>query len=365
MDLIEAAEYHRRILERLNRSPQTLRSYRIYQDSFLAFLLEHDTEPTLDALNPQFVRDWQVWLRARSTGRRGGIATEKQGVMVLKTWGRFLMDNDVYANDPLARLKVPRVPKIHRKPFTQDETMRLMQAASAGPNPIRDRALLLLLFDTGCRVGELCAATVADVNLLDGAITFRHTKGGTPRTTRFIVANRRDGGPALSAVRTWLKVREARPGVDALFTTRERLPLSTRRVRELFTEFGQAGRVPNAHPHRARHTAASEFLAERPGAENQLRSRLGQVSDQVLADYVTISDPTAVEAAGVASLSTKWNLGARPAPALPKNRALPPAKKNGTPTAAPGVDDLLHALDNDPELRRALLRKLLGEGGNP
>jgi integrase len=308
VDLIEAAEFHRRCLERLQRSPLTLRLYRIYQDAFLAFLVEHNVTPTLDALNPQFVREWQAWMRARSHGRRGGVVTEKQGVTTLKTWARFLWDNDVYAFDPLARLKVPRVQKIHRKPFSQDETRRLVQAASAGPNPIRDRALLLLLLDTGCRVGELCAAAVSDVDLIEGAILFRRTKNGRPRQVIFRVPSKRDGGPALSAVRNWLKVREARPGVEALFTTRERLPLSTRRVREIFSELGETARVPNSHPHRTRHSAASEFLTQRPGAEQQLRSRLGHISRQVLDDYITISDKTAAELAEDASLSHRWNL---------------------------------------------------------
>ena len=80
--------------------------------------------------------------------------------------------------------------------------------------------------------------------------------------------NRRDGGPSLAALKRWLRVREARPGVTAIFTTRERLPLSTRRVRELFKEFGEAARVPNAHPHRLRNTHASEFMAEDDPAQN-------------------------------------------------------------------------------------------------
>jgi len=308
LDLIEGAEFHRRCLERLNRSAMTLRLYRIYQNSFLTFLIEHEVEPSLDALNPQFVREWQAWLRSKSNGRRGGIVTEKQGVMTLKTWGRFLWENDVYAFDPLGRLKVPRVQKIHRKPFTEDEARRLVQAASAGVNPIRDRALLLLLLDTGCRVGELCAASVADLDLVEGSILFRQTKNGHPRKVFFRVTTRRDGGPAMAAVRNWFKVREARVGVDALFTTREKLPLSTRRVREIFAELGQSARVPNCHPHRTRHSAASEFLAQRPGAEIQLRSRLGHVSRDVLSDYISLSDRTVDEVAEAASLSLRWKL---------------------------------------------------------
>jgi len=308
MNLIEGAEFHQRCLERLNRSAMTLRLYRIYQDSFLTFLLEHQVDPTLDALNPQFVREWQAWLRNKSTGRRGGVVTEKQGVMTLKTWGRFLWENDVYAFDPLGRLKVPRVQKIHRKPFTEEEARRLVQAVASGVNPIRDRAMLLLLLDTGCRVGELCAATVADVDLVEGSITFRRTKNGSPRKVTFRVAARRDGGPSMSALRNWLKVREARSGVEALFVTRERLPLSTRRVREIFKELGENARVPNSHPHRCRHTSASQYLEQRPGAELQLRSRLGHVAKDVLADYITWSDKAQADAADQASLSLRWNL---------------------------------------------------------
>lgn len=308
MNLIDAAEFHRRSLERLNRSPATLKLYRVYEDSFLTFLVEHAVEPSLDALNPQFVREWQAWLRAKSTGRRGGVVSEKAGVVTMKTWGHFLFENDVYDYDPLGRLKVPRVPKLHRKPFSEEEARRLVQAAASGPNPIRDRALLLLLLDTGCRVGELCSSEVADVDLVEGSILFRRTKNGTPRKVIFRVQRMRDGGPCMSAVRQWLRVRDARVGVTALFTTREHLALSARRVREIFSELGQTARVPNAHPHRTRHSAASEFLAQRPGAEIQLRSRLGQISKAVLDDYVTISDKTAGEAAEAASLSARWNL---------------------------------------------------------
>ena len=68
MDLVEASAYHRHALTRLNRSPQTLKLYAIYQNSFLAYLLSNDIELTLDALTPELVRRWQAWLRSQSTG---------------------------------------------------------------------------------------------------------------------------------------------------------------------------------------------------------------------------------------------------------------------------------------------------------
>lgn len=308
MDLVEAKKFHARRLTHLGRSPATLTSYALYEQKFLDFLEEHDLDPALETLNPQFVLEFTGWLKSGSRGRRGGACTARQAAITLGIWARFLWRENVYEADPLARLVKPKVMHIQRKPFGQEDAKRLLQAASVGPNPIRDRALMLVLADTGCRIGELCAAQVADVDMAEGSITFTHTKGGRPRKVIFRVQSRRDGGPTLQALRMWLKVREARPGIDTLFTTRERLGLSVRRARQIHEELGRAARVPNCHPHRWRHTAATGFLAERPGAEIQLRSRLGQVSRDVLRDYVTISDPTAFEAAEVASLSSRWGL---------------------------------------------------------
>jgi integrase/recombinase XerD len=308
MDLVEGFEFHRRTLERLGRSPTTLALYRTYEQQFLLFLEEGEIEPSFDALTPQLVYEAQGWLRTRSRGHRSGVVAERMFNTVLRTFDRWAVDNDLYLNLRLGRLKKPTVPKIKRKPFAEAEAKRLIQAAAEGPNPLRDRALLLLLFDTGCRIGELCGVSLDDLDLTKGSILFRQTKSKRPREVVFRVADRRDGGPSLQAVRQWLRVREAEPGEQALFTTRERHGLSPRRAREIFAQLGRAARVPNCHPHRCRHTAATEFLAERPGAEIQLRSRLGHVSRDVLQDYVTISDPTAEQAASVASVSRKWSL---------------------------------------------------------
>jgi site-specific recombinase XerD len=66
--------------------------------------------------------------------------------------------------------------------------------------------------------------------------------------------------------------------------------------------------VPDCHPHRARHSQASELLSELPGAEEYLRDRLGHLDAQTLHMYVTISNKAARRVANVASISSKWGL---------------------------------------------------------
>jgi integrase len=49
------------------------------------------------------------------------------------------------------------------------------------PLGIRDRALLEVLYRTGVRVGELERVTYQDVDLREGTMHLRFTKGGQPR----------------------------------------------------------------------------------------------------------------------------------------------------------------------------------------
>jgi integrase len=84
--------------------------------------------------------------------------------------------------------------------------------------------------------------------------------------------------------------------------------LSPRQAHRFWAKLGKAAGVEHCIPHRGRHTHASELLAELPGAEIHLRHRLGHISGQVLADYVTISERSAREVAVIASLSAKWGL---------------------------------------------------------
>jgi integrase len=208
-------------------------------------------------------------------------------------------------------VEAPRLAKLHRVPFTKADCVRLLEAALLGPDPLMERCLLLIGLDTGARVGELVAADVEDVDLEAGSILFRKTKNQRLRRVFFGVASRPDGGPCMVAMRQWLAVRPRRllqPGVHALFIARDGAPLTTDRARRIYRALGESAAVERAHLHRGRHTAATEFLAELPGAELHLRNRLGHLSHDVLSDYVTISDSMAREVAESASLSTKWGL---------------------------------------------------------
>ncbi len=308
-DLYAAHLSHLESLRRSRRQPATLSLYSTYVGGYVHFLTGQGIDtPGLECLSPALVGHYQDWVRANGRGTRDGAAAEYQAVRLVKIFSRWLWRRGIVAADPLARVEAPKLPKLHRVPFTAADVRLLLEAVRLGPNPIMERALLLLLgLDTGCRVGEMVGVEFDDLDLDAGVVLFRRTKGGRPRRVFFRVASRPDGGPCVVALRDWLAVRP-RTEAPTVFVTREGQPLTTDQARRIYRALGQSAGVPHCHPHRARHTSASEFLAELPGAELHLRNRLGHLSSEVLHDYVTISDVSARYVAETASLSEKWGL---------------------------------------------------------
>lgn len=77
---------------------------------------------------------------------------------------------------------VPQIPRFVPYIYTEDELRRLLRCTASCLTPARKlephtlRAILLLLYGAGLRVGEAVALTVADVDLPGAVITIRNTK---------------------------------------------------------------------------------------------------------------------------------------------------------------------------------------------
>lgn len=308
ISLLSAHQLHLKARMRLHRRPQTLKAYEIYVGAYLRFLEERGIPPTLRALTIANANEFQDWVRSRSMGSRDGAAAERYALRIIKQFSRWLWRRGFFEHDPLARLELPHLPKLHRLPYGELEVRRLLSAAAASSRPTFGRALLLLQFDTGCRIGELCAADVDDVDLVVGAITFRHTKNGQTRRVIFGVDTLPGGGACVAAVAGWLRGRTAVAGCRALFTDVAGERTTWRQAHRYWAQLGAAAGVANPIPHRARHTHASELFAEMPGAELPLRARLGHLSRDVLEAYVTVPERAARKVANIASLSAKWAL---------------------------------------------------------
>lgn len=83
----------------------------------------------------------------------------------LSAYFSYLVKQDLIAASPMDKIDRPEGTKDQIKPFTEDQITDLISAAEKSGQPLRNVALIWLLFDTGMRVSELCALNIADIDL--------------------------------------------------------------------------------------------------------------------------------------------------------------------------------------------------------
>ncbi|MEQ8788616.1 MAG: site-specific tyrosine recombinase XerD [Pirellulaceae bacterium] len=142
--------------------------------------------------------------------------------------------------------------------------------------PRRDRALLELLYATGCRASEVSHLRTADVHLDDGFCKC-HGKGNKQRIAPL-------GGAAIDAVRTYLETeRPALAGSaprppEWLILSRRGRRLRREAIWEIVKKYAaRAGAPSSIGPHTLRHSFATHLLAG--GADlRQVQEMLGHAS---------------------------------------------------------------------------------------
>jgi integrase/recombinase XerC len=227
-------------------------------------------ERLVDGLDPAQLRAWLLDLRA--TLAPVSVAGY---VRTLKAFGNWLAAEELARAPGLRSLRKPRVPDKLVEPVTDDVMRRLLAAAG-----VRDRAILLLLLDTGLRVSEAAALRLGDLRA-DGTAKVLG-KGAKERIVPV-------GSTARQAIVRYLAKRGAGSEIDALFLGR-RGPLDARGiqqvVRRLKTRTGVVGRLS---PHSLRHTFARSYLVN-GGDVFSLQRILGHTTLDMVKRYVALSD---------------------------------------------------------------------------
>lgn len=143
--------------------------------------------------------------------------------------------------------------------LTPDEAKALIRSSSnRAPTGIRNRALVVILYRGGLRLGEALAVRPKDVDADAGTITVLHGKADRRRVVAI-------DPEAMAVVMRWLDRRRTLGvnGRRALFCTLEGRPLKPSYVRTMLARLaGRAGIDKRVHPHGLRHTMAYEVMME-------------------------------------------------------------------------------------------------------
>ena len=199
-------------------------------------------------------------------------------------------------------------------PYTQAELMAMIEACehSAGwtsrngklvhslrDTGLRDRAIIILLVDTGLRASEICGLKIRDYNHESGAVDVLG-KGGKER---IVYA----GINARKALWRYLATRPNAIADNPLFANRTGQRLQRDNLRHLVQRIAKRTGVKDVTLHRFRHTFAITFLRN-GGNVLELKQLLGHEQMDTVSIYVDLAQSDLHQAQKRASPADNWRL---------------------------------------------------------
>ncbi|GEL94358.1 tyrosine recombinase XerC [Cellulomonas composti] len=279
------ADFSAHLTAQRGLSAHTVRAYLGDVDGLLGHASRHGARTLADVDLPAL----RAWLGSMA-GAHASRATLARRSASCRTFFAWAAHTGRIGTDPALRLAAPRVPATLPVVLDQDDAREVLEAARelaesvATPDPmaVRDWCILELLYATGVRVGELCAADVADVDLVERTLRVVG-KGTKDRVVPF-------GGPAARALGAWLAVRSvvvADGATRALFVGVRGGRAGQRQVRDVVHR-ATAATGKEIAPHGLRHTAATH-LVEGGSDLRTVQELLGHASLTTTQRYTHVS----------------------------------------------------------------------------
>lgn len=248
------------------RSLRTVDHYRRSLDDFLTFSDGRGIPPGSDAtsITRAHITAYQLWVAQRRGRSREALSLAARNLHAaalrgLLRHGIRVLDLEIPPPDVVVVAKVGD--RTMRRMELADFS-RLLEAVPQGPNRLRDRALLLVLFATGCRVSELCGLTRRRVDLKTREVEVlgkgKKVRGTylTPEAAaalKLYVDSRRDDSPYLFISRQ--HVRHVDDGeTGGRRPKKGTFPLTTRSVHSIVSGLAKRAALPDdVSPHFLRH----------------------------------------------------------------------------------------------------------------
>ncbi len=233
------------------------------------------------------------------------------GLSALWTWA---VKEDLVKANIMSKVDKPKPEKMAIVPFTRDELKALLngltsckQYSAFGrkdlsrslPGSLRNRAIILVLLDTGIRASELTDAVIRDLDLKNSRLRVMG-KGDKERVVPF---SARTG----QALWKYLATRPDDGPADYLFSTKTATGLDRRNLLRMLGRLGDRAGVPDVHPHRFRHTFAINYLRN-GGDAFTLQAILGHSTMKMVRVYLRLAQADLDEAHHRASPVDRWGL---------------------------------------------------------
>lgn len=258
----------------MGRSNDTLQNYRGQLAKFTAYLHRQGLgELETRNLTKDVVRGYLADCRTNGMP----YPTLALGANILKIWLHWAEEVGLVPDDLTYRLRMPTARPVTIEPLSMEQIRALLEATEQTRCPQRDRAILMVMADTGVRASELCG--MKDADMRDDRVRV-FGKGAKFRWVPL-------SPEAVEAIDDWRRVRPRAGGY--LFVSCSGRPLTRRSLYELFKRLGSKAGITGVRcsPHDMRHSFACEWL--RAGGDlATLQQAMGHSQITMTARYLTV-----------------------------------------------------------------------------
>ena len=273
LSLADLIESFARSLRARNRATRTIKSYCDTAARFCDFLAEKGMPTTATGVTREHIETYIADQLDQFTP-----STAATRYRCLQQYFRWLDDEGEIASSPMAKMSPPQVADKPVSIVEVDEMRKLMDVcAGKSFEDRRDKAVLLLFYDTGVRLAELTGLTLDDIDFDHDAVHVTG-KGARPRACGF-------GHEASRVLDRYLRERRRHR-----FAYREQVwlgikgPLTDSGVAQMLRRRSAEAGIDPIHPHQLRHSFAHNILAE-GGTEGDLMRMAGWRSRQMVDRY--------------------------------------------------------------------------------
>ncbi len=243
-------------LARRGNSAHTIDAYGADLREFLHYLSPPATEPPAPgAIDLLILREWLAWLYSHQLT----AVTIRRKLAAARGLFRYMLREGVVPINVAKLVRTPKAPKTVPEVMSPEVVNALIDGVSTNdlerPNPVRDRAILELLYGCGVRVSELAGLNLADLDRSERWLRVR----GKGRKERQVPMP----GKAAEALERYLAERPVVRDEPAVFLNHRNGRLTDRGIRGIVKLYATLlSGDPSIHPHSFRHAYATHLLAD-------------------------------------------------------------------------------------------------------
>ena len=277
-----------------SKSQKTVTWYTANLRQFHHYLQARHRSDSVDDIDLQVLREYVLYLLKKKRFADHPYTPERQEflsaatvhghVRTLRAFFAWLLREELAQHNVAIGLKPPKVPKKVISTLSDAEIMSILDVLDPRNTcDERNRTIIMILLDSGLRVGEVIDLKLDDINLDQGLLKVM----GKGQKERIVPI----GNKAQRALQKYLfrhRPEPAHPGIDNVFLSAAGSPLTGNSLKLTFARLAKRSSVNRFHAHLCRHTFATRFLVN-GGNVFALQQILGHSTLEMVRHYVTLA----------------------------------------------------------------------------